>query len=393
MIGQLKEGLPLWSSKLRARLRPSGDNVGRLARRHLDAGQVDASAQVLVTGMERFPGLSELEDVAHFVAQLQLRQQEVRMQEVLSSAREAYYKLAQAHISVDDLKAATETIWSGLQRFPDCAPLYRCLGELHLRLFLEDYLVGDGNSAAENLERTLGLDEADTRARTCLAGLYVRLGSYGRAAVHLRNLLERMSSDENDYAFIEKLLVRCNDHAEQPEDRPLSEYLSAVYDNCGPVENLGDWGWPENPRLFRRDVSLMEVKPDLIRKTVVEFLRTSKAAGTMILTRADEFIIGEVPFAHSPETLPGILRGLTQTGADSCHRMELGHSRRAMVQLSSGSLGFLRLLNAELVFLFGPGHAAKSVSQTMDDFTDCLALAIGENRESDSGAAQQERGD
>lgn len=343
--------------------------------------------------MKKYPGLSELEDVAHFVAQLQLRQQELSTQEALSSARQAYYRLAQAHISVGDLKVATETIWAGLQRFPDCAPLYRCLGELHLKLFLQDYLAHDGTVAADNLERALGLDETDLQATTYLAGLYFRVGSYNRAAKHLRNLLDRMSSGEERYAFIEKLLVQCNHRGGDGKDRPLVECLNAVYENHEFVDDLQEWGWPESPKLSSRDVSLMEVKADLLRKTIVEFLPKSKASGAVVLTRSEDIVIGDAPFEHTPDALSGILTGLTNAGAESCHRMELGHLRRTMVQLSEGSLGFMCLRSAQVVFLFGPGYAAKSVSQTLDSFTDCLAIAIGENGEVDTREAEQKRGD
>jgi len=391
-MGQLKEGLSLWSSRVRARMQPSGGNIGRLARRYIEGGRLDESAKVLDEGMTRYPGLSELADVAHFVAQLQLRRQEVQTKEVLESARQAYYQLAQAHVSVGDLKSATETIWGGLQRFPDCAPLYRCLGELHLRLFLEDYLVHDGLSAAENLERAVGLDETDTQARTGLAGLYMRVGCHNRAAVHLKSLLGRMSSGEGDYAFIENLLVQCTHQDETSKDSSLNDCLTAVYEAREFAQDLGDWGQPESPRLGHCDVSLMEVSPDLVRKTIVDFLSASKADGAVMLTQTEECIIGEVPFAHTPETLGGVLRRLTETAVDSCHRMELGHSRRGMVQLSGGSLGIFRLRNGEVVFLFGPGHAAKSVSQTMDHFTDCLAMAIGESGERDSVTTEPLRG-
>jgi tetratricopeptide (TPR) repeat protein len=388
VIGELRQELSLWSCKLRAGLSPGAQSIGRLARKYLESGQLEDSSRVLQEGMKKYPGLSELEDVAHFVSQLLLRQQELRMQEVLHSARSAYCQLAQAHISVGDLKAATETIWSGLQRFPDCAPLYRCLGELHLRLFLEDFLPHDGTVAAENLERALGLDDTDTQARAYLAGLYCRVGCYSRAARHLHNLLDRMSSNEKDYALVERLLVQCNHRAQQPADGQLLQHLNAVHENRGFVEDLGNWAWPESPGLANRDVSLVEVQPELVTRTVSDFLPKSRAKGAVVLTQSQEQIIGEVPFAHSPETLPGILRALTDTGLDSCHRMELGHSRRATVQLSGGSLGFLRLRNAEVVFLFGSDHATKSVGQTMDHFTDCLATAIGEAGEDHTGAAE-----
>lgn len=393
MIAELKQELSLWSCKVQAQLHPNAEKVGRLARKYLEGGQLEDSARVLQEGMSKYPGLSELEDVAHFVAQRQLREQELRMQEVLNSAREAYHRLAQAQISVGDVKAARETIWSGLQRFPDCAPLYRCLGELHLRLFLEDYLPRDGMSAAENMERALGLDETDTQARAYLAGFYYRVGSYHRAAKHLANVLDRMNSVEQDYALVEQLLVQSNHRSGQTGDAPLTEYLNTVYENRQFTEDLGGWAWPERPRLTNRDVSLMEVKPDLLRSTVAAFLPKSRATGAVMLTDSDEQVIGEVPFGESSEALFGILRGLTETGVTSCHRMELGHSRRAMVQLSGGSLGLLRLRNAEVVFLFGSDHASKLVSQTMDHFTDCLAIAIGGDGEGDTGATEQERGD
>jgi len=387
VIGKIRRELSLWTCKMRAKLSPGAHSVGRLARKYLENGRLDESARILHEGMTRYPGLSELEDVAHFVAQLQLRQQELRMQDVLLQARKVYHALALSHIAVGDLKAATETVWAGLQRFPDCAPLYRCLGELHLRLFLEDLLAHDGVTAAENLERALGLDETDTQARAYLGGFYFRVGSYNRAARHLRHLLDRMSSNEPDYPFVEQILVHCNQRQQQPSDGPLTDYLNAVYENHQFTEDVGRWAWPELPGLASRDASLIDVKPDLVRKTVVGFLPQSKASGAVLLTQADEQIVGTVPFEHSPETLPATLRGLADTSGTACHRMELGHSRRAIVQLSSSALGFLRLGSTEVVFLFDADHAAKSVSQTMDHFTDCLATAIGEHSEGNPGEA------
>ena len=380
----------MWTARTRTRVRPNSDNVARLARTYLEAGEITKSAETLAKGLDQFPALSDLEDVAHFVAQLQLRQQESNLRDVLDQTRQAYHELARAHVAVGDLKSATEVIWAGLQRFPDSAPLYRELGEIHLGLFLEDYLPRDGTLAAENLERAAQLDETDILSHRYLVGLFMRVGSYDYAAQHLRRLLEKMSSAESDYAFLESMLVRCQHHVESDPATDLGRNLESVHEKHAVVEDIGDWGRPAAPALRRRDVSLLEVVPSLLQKAVTGFLAQSKAGGAVLVTRTSEMLLGRMPFPGEVEALPALVRALSQTTSDSVHRMELGHSRRTLMQLSGGLLGSVRLRNAEVIFLFGPGFSAKSVNATLTHFTDWLARTIGENGEGHSDAAEPE---
>jgi tetratricopeptide (TPR) repeat protein len=196
LIQRLKIWKELRRLEQRVREEPSPSTFVDLGQVFINLDMLDRALQAADDGLLLFPDAQELQKLRDFawrgVHRTRVDDLRARLDKTASS--KLYRELAGLHLETGDQGALHSTCEEWSVRFPSDPGPWLFLGQARLLNYYRDFSAREGLEAVQSLERAIGLDPRERKARTLLAEVYYRIGAVQRA----RLLLDAVSTGADD---------------------------------------------------------------------------------------------------------------------------------------------------------------------------------------------------
>lgn len=188
------------------------EGVLKRARSKLGAGELDAAARLVDTGLEKYPEAEALRELRLTIRRVQARSgmQELRSRIAHSRDPIAFEQLVKLYVETDMRDEAKRTALSFAAACPESSAPYLLLGELALSAYVEDVQARDGHEAHEHLRRAARIDNQSMRAHLLLAELYFLVDAKRALAATGRNL-EQLDPDDSEVLPVLELIAQHGD--------------------------------------------------------------------------------------------------------------------------------------------------------------------------------------
>jgi tetratricopeptide (TPR) repeat protein len=150
--------------------------------------------------------------------------EQARKEILTNPSRHSYLKLARDSLTLRDSESARKALEECLVRYPDCAPAFVGLAQIHEKLFLWDLAAEDGNQVIRYATEARRLNPSDVEPVFHLAQFFARIG----AIAHARRTAERVLKIDRAHAgarSLLELLAREPDDAEEVDIATLLQQI------------------------------------------------------------------------------------------------------------------------------------------------------------------------
>lgn len=197
LIQRLKIWKELRRLEQRVREEPSPSTFVDLGQVFINLDMLERALQAADDGLLLFPDSLELQKLRDFADRgcKRARIDELRQKLNKAASGKLYRELAGLYLEMGDqgaLHAVCEE-WS-VRAASDPGP-WLMLGQARLANYYRDFSAREGLAAVQHLERAIGLDAGERKARTLLAEVFYRIGASQRA----RGLLDAVAPAGDDH--------------------------------------------------------------------------------------------------------------------------------------------------------------------------------------------------
>ncbi len=321
LIQRIKIWKELRRLESRVREEPSPSTFVDLGQVFLNLEMQERALQAAEDGLLLFPDSAELAKLRAFARRGLDRAREGELRARLNKAPSAklFAELATVHLESGDQGSLHGVCEEWSVRFPHDAGPWLLLGKARLGNFYRSCSAREGREAVMCLERAVGLDPQDQRARLSLAELFYRLGATQRA----KSLLDAVPADADD-GDLQSL--RRQVAAARPVSADLEDLLRAA-------EQKGQLPYapPTAPLRGRAEDGIASIRDSLA--AIAEMEGVEKAAyirGTRALVKGD-IKDGKDPFLRT-------VRVVAKSGHRFSRRLDVGSFKKGVLQGPFGVL-------------------------------------------------------
>lgn len=321
----LIQRLKIWKElrRLEARVReePSPSTFVDLGQVFLNLDMQERALQAAEDGLLLFPDSAELKKLRTVARRGvdRARTDELRARIEKNPSNRLYGELVAILAESGDAGSLHATCEEWSVRFPHDAGPFLWLGQSCLQSFYRSLASRDGIEAVAALERAIGLEPKQVRARVLLAELFYRVGATQRA----RTLLDAVPSEGDDS---ELQNLRRQVAAARSLGSDVEELLRSAEDN-GLLPNAP----PTAAVASRGDDGIAAIRDSLA--AIAEMEGVEKAAyirGTRALVKGD-IKDGKDPFLRT-------VRVVAKAGHRYSRRLDVGSFKRGVIQGPFGVL-------------------------------------------------------
>lgn len=319
LIQRLKIWKELRGLEARVREEPSPGTFVDLGQVFINLDMAERALQAADDGLLLFPDSAELKKLRTFARRAvdRTRIEELRARIAKNPSAKLYSELASVLSEAGDQGAVHAACEEWSVRFPHDAGPWLWLGQSHLQGFYRSIAARDGAAAVESLERAIGLDPKNSRARVLLAELFYRIGATQRARTlldavpqegddgELQNLRRQVAQTRSLGGDIDSLLRSAEDNGLLPNAPPTA--AAAVQGDDG-IAGI-------------RDALAAIAEMDGVQKAT--YIR-----GTRALVKGD-IKDGKDPFLRT-------VRVVAKAGHRFSRRLDIGSFKRGVMQSPSG---------------------------------------------------------
>jgi len=196
LIQRLKIWKELRRLEQRVREEPSPSTFVDLGQVFINLDTLDRALQAADDGLLLFPDSQELQKLRDFAWRGVNRARVDDLRSKLNKAANSklYRDLASAYLETGDQGALHATCEEWSVRFPSDPGPSLLLGQARLAGYYRDFSAREGLEAVQHLERAIGLDPRERKARLLLAEVFYRIGAIQRS----KALLDAITSPQDD---------------------------------------------------------------------------------------------------------------------------------------------------------------------------------------------------
>ncbi|MGE3174294.1 MAG: hypothetical protein AB7O97_16820 [Planctomycetota bacterium] len=220
LIQRLKIWKELRRLEQRVREEPSPSTFVDLGQVFINLDMLERALQAADDGLLLFPDSLELQKLRDFawrgVNRAKVDDLRGRLNKTASS--KLFRELVGIYLEIGDQGSLHATCEEWSVRFPSDPGPWLFLGQARLANYYRDFSAREGLEAVQNLERAIGLDPRERKARVLLAEVFCRVGAVQRA----RTLIEAVSSgiDEPELQNLRRLVAGA---------KPLGNDIEALF--------------------------------------------------------------------------------------------------------------------------------------------------------------------
>src|SRR5262245_20341171 len=203
-----KDWLKLRSKQAQLKKSPDPVILCELVQCHLRLGELDEALEHINWGLKRFPDSDVVQETQRIVVRERARTgiQTISKELQNNPTAEAYLKLAQFAVQLRDSDSAGKALRECIKRFPECAPAYALLAELHERRFARDLAAADGMAILGFAQKACRLDPTDIETQIRLARFLSTIGADYLARKLLIAVVSRDSRRQDARTLLDQMV-------------------------------------------------------------------------------------------------------------------------------------------------------------------------------------------
>jgi hypothetical protein len=356
------------------------DALVERARKRFQAGELEATLDLIERGLERFPDAVVLRDLGHQTRRAQAR---AAIQALMARVDQggdaaAFEELIALYRDVGMPEERLRLTERYVREHPESEAAHLLRGEQALDAFFDDLRTRDGRLAVDHLVRAALLSPDSVKPRLLLAEIYNAIGA-DRALHGQADALERLSGDDDVLA---SAIAGMREGVPAPAGRPeaVDALLARVEVSGTLVRDPSAWS------ARRRRGMGAEQDGDRLGVALAKVVAEGHALETVAIDRSGTVLAASggpdgaspvaddaTPVEAEPTALADIARAVARTVKAQVRELELGRFRRCVIE---GPFGVMVVEDANGGVVAATGRRGTDATRLADR----LSVAADGNR-------------
>ncbi len=316
LIQRLKIWKELRRLEQRVREEPSPSTFVDLGQVFINLDMLERALQAADDGLLLFPDSLELQKLRDFAWRgvNRTRIDELRNKINKTATGKLYRDLATIYLETGDQGALHATCEEWSVRFASDPGPWLLHGQARLASYYRDFSAREGLAAVQNLERAIGLDPRERKARVLLAEVFYRIGAIHRA----RALLETVSAatDDTDLQNLRRMVVAAKVLGNDIETLFRSAEENGVLPNAPPTAMLPPTRAEDGIGSIRDALATIAEIPGVHKATYIK--------GTRALVKGD--------IKDGKDSFLRTVRVVAKAGHRFSRRLDIGSFKKGVLQ-------------------------------------------------------------
>ena len=189
------------------RKNPSVDGLVKLVQCQLRLEMQADACRIAAQGTKKFPESDLVQEMNRIAQQQRAKRaiQEARDEIERHSNPRSFLKLARESLQLGDSETSLISLHQCIKKFPECAPAYSVLAQIHETRFLRDLSSNDGSLVVKYARHACRLDPSDADPQIRLAEFFEKIGSPNWARQSVEQVLVRAPKNNQALALIDRI--------------------------------------------------------------------------------------------------------------------------------------------------------------------------------------------
>jgi tetratricopeptide (TPR) repeat protein len=328
---------------------PSAETLTQLIQCLLSMGDYAEAHRFSSLGVKTYIQNELIRELHRISTQQRAREgiEQARKEILTNPTRHSYLKLARDSLTLRDSETARKALEECVARYPDCAPAFIGLAQIHEKLFLWDLAAEDGHQVIRYANEARRLSPSEVEPVFHVAQFFARIG----ATTHARRTAERVLKLDRGHAGARTLIELLAKEPENAEEVDLNILLQQI---------------EEKGRLPGDEVSERErIQREISRyRAGLPELRESLPGSRCTVLGPDGEAWEESGLVDH-DALISLAHGLTSTTHLTTRRAGLGPMRAITLESDAGAVVMRRGFRGTVACLLPRGAPLRGSQQTL----------------------------